>query len=389
MSSWRSTTLGELVDVLDSQRRPVNSDERGNRVGDVPYYGANGQQGWIDRPLFNEPLILLAEDGGNFDDSTTRPIAYRIDGPSWVNNHAHIIRAKRGTDQSFLFWTLVHRDIRRFISGGTRTKLTQAEMRSIQLKVPVLWEQHQIAIILDTLDDQIRATKQIITKLNCAKQGLLTDVIPAFDRRDEPDGWHQVSLADVTLKIQDGTHFSPSSTSGPRMYVTSRNIRMGYMNLSNAGHISESEHRSIYRRCDVKPGDLLLTKDGANTGNVCINDCSEEFSLLSSVALLRPNPSIVDRRFLQTYLAFDQTQKRLTDAMSGNAITRLTLRKIKAFEIVVPPIRSQKRIADLVASCDKRVKAEYDISVSLSALKQGLITDLMSGRVRVPMVAAL
>ena len=118
MREWVSRPLADLTEILDNRRVPVREAER--RAGPVPYYGANAQQGWIDTSLFDEPLILLAEDGGNFDDFANRPIAYRIDGPSWVNNHAHVLRAAVGVDQGFLFWSLRNKDVRRWIAGGTR-----------------------------------------------------------------------------------------------------------------------------------------------------------------------------------------------------------------------------------------------------------------------------
>jgi type I restriction enzyme, S subunit len=83
--------LGEVVCFLDSKRKPVKESER--RLGPYPYYGANGQQGTIDDYLFDEPLVLLAEDGGFFD-QPDRGIAYRISGKTWVNNHAHVLRPK-------------------------------------------------------------------------------------------------------------------------------------------------------------------------------------------------------------------------------------------------------------------------------------------------------
>ena len=81
--------LVEVVEFLDSQRRPVTASDR--RAGPYPYYGANGQQGTIDHFIFDEPLVLLAEDGGHFGESE-RGIAYRISGKTWVNNHAHVLR---------------------------------------------------------------------------------------------------------------------------------------------------------------------------------------------------------------------------------------------------------------------------------------------------------
>src|SRR5688572_19071008 len=98
-------------------------------------------------------------------------------------------------------------------------------------------------------------------------------------RNDSSRGpWALVRLGDIASKIQDGTHFSPSSKTGPFRYLTSQNVRLGFLDLSKAGWISEAEHRQIYRRCDPRRGDILLTKDGANTGNVALNTLDEQFS---------------------------------------------------------------------------------------------------------------
>ncbi|HAZ60164.1 MAG TPA: hypothetical protein DCY89_01160 [Gammaproteobacteria bacterium] len=174
---WQVGNVATMTDILDSLRVPVNEAERSKRPGDVPYYGANGQQGWIDRPLFNESLILLAEDGGNFDDFAFRPIAYRIDGPSWINNHAHILRAKTHCSQAFVFFSLVHRDIRRYISGGTRTKLTAKELKSIELTCPRQSEQAEIAQRLESVETRLRDELQSREKLTREKAGLMDDLL--------------------------------------------------------------------------------------------------------------------------------------------------------------------------------------------------------------------
>ena len=89
--SWEVVRLEKLCGCLDSKRVPVKQSERDERKGNVPYYGASGQAGWIDDYLFDEPLLLVAEDGENLA-SRKLPIAYSIAGKSWVNNHAHVLR---------------------------------------------------------------------------------------------------------------------------------------------------------------------------------------------------------------------------------------------------------------------------------------------------------
>ena len=131
---WPINRIDEITECLDRLRRPVTEADR--KPGSVPYYGANGQQGWIDAPLFDEPLVLVAEDGGYFD-APERGVAYRIDGPAWVNNHAHILRAiPEHVDTEFLHRSLRHYNFRPYISGTTRAKLTQGQLNSVKLFVP-------------------------------------------------------------------------------------------------------------------------------------------------------------------------------------------------------------------------------------------------------------
>lgn len=139
---WAEVALGDVTECLDRFRVPVKESER--RSGDVPYFGANGQQGWIDRHIFNEPLVLVAEDGGHFS-APERGVAYRVDGPAWVNNHAHILRPGRCVDRDYLHWVLRNYDFTRFISGSTRSKLNQQQLMRATIPLPPLDEQRRIA----------------------------------------------------------------------------------------------------------------------------------------------------------------------------------------------------------------------------------------------------
>ena len=193
-----------------------------------------------------------------------------------------------------------------------------------------------------------------------------------------PDEWLVVKLADVATKIQDGTHFSPHSTSGPFRYLTSKNVRFGKMDISDCGWISEQEHRGIYARCEVRFGDVLLTKDGANTGNAALNSLNEPFSLLSSVAIIRTDDEIAHSPFILQYLLSPQGQQRLKDLMSGNAITRLTLEKIKDFTIPLPPVKQQRKIALILTTMDNLIEKTESLIAKYQAIKQGMMHDLFT-----------
>lgn len=161
--------LEKIVDILDNQRIPINGTERLQRLGNVPYYGATGQVGTIDKAIFNETLILLGEDGVPFFDSTKHK-AYEISGPSWVNNHAHVLRAKSElVNQRYLLHFLNIFDYNGYVNGATRLKLTQGDMRRIPVPLPNMEQQEKIVLKIDLAFEGFRnLTEQTNQKKNFA-----------------------------------------------------------------------------------------------------------------------------------------------------------------------------------------------------------------------------
>lgn len=166
-------TLGEVVEFLDSKRRPVTESDR--QAGSYPYYGANGKQGTIDNYIFDEPLVLLAEDGGHFD-APERGIAYRISGKTWVNNHAHVLRPKQGLELGFLCRVLENYDVKPFVTGTTRGKLTKAGASEILIPLPPLPEQIRIAAILDKADALRVKRREALAQLDSLTQAIFIDM---------------------------------------------------------------------------------------------------------------------------------------------------------------------------------------------------------------------
>src|ERR1700687_3423863 len=134
--------LGDICEFLDHKRKPVSEELR--IPGPIPYYGANGQQGWINNYIFDETLVLLAEDGGHFG-SKTSPIAYKVSGKTWVNNHAHVLRPLNGCDADYLTHVLSFYDVTKLINGTTRLKLTKGNAEMIRIPLPDPLEQRRIA----------------------------------------------------------------------------------------------------------------------------------------------------------------------------------------------------------------------------------------------------
>lgn len=171
-ANWCWTYLKNVSDCLDNFRKPINANERNARLGDVPYYGATGQVGWIDDYLTNEELVLLGEDGAPFLDLLKNK-AYLINGKAWVNNHAHILRSKFGTmGNRLLIEYLNSFDFTGFVTGTTRLKLTQASMNKIIIPIVPLAEQQRIVERIETL----------FAKLDEAKENM-QNVLEGFETR--------------------------------------------------------------------------------------------------------------------------------------------------------------------------------------------------------------
>jgi type I restriction enzyme S subunit len=402
--AWPIRPLGDLIELLDSRRRPINSDDRAKRVGNIPYYGANGQQGWIDVPLFDEPLILLAEDGGNFDDFATRPIAYRIDGPSWVNNHAHIVKAAADVNQSFLFWTLVHRDIRRYIAGGTRAKLTQGELRTIEIPSPSLPEQTRIAAILDTLDDTIRQTEHVIAKLQQMKQGLLHDLLTRGidengevrdpERRPElfkdsvlgriPRGW-EVRRLGTLASLQAGFAFSSSVFAAEGVpVIRMSDLRSGSLDVTSAVRVPHSFVRS-HADFVLRDGDLVLGMSGSLENRAVVDDRDGPALLNQRVGRFVLNDAkLFLYRMLDLYIGSSFYLRQMRCEAVGAAQLNISSRQVEGTLVPLPPLHEQGLIIERWQSLERHIAVVQSQLVKLRLLKQGVMDDLLTGRIRTP-----
>lgn len=210
------------------------------------------------------------------------------------------------------------------------------------------------------------------------------DKVPSFSNE-----WIWTRLDLVCNKIQDGMHFSPpiqydQPEKGRYPYITAKNIKDFGIDLTDVTYIDEKYHRDIFSRCNPEYGDVLLTKDGVKTGEVCVNQLTEEFSLLSSVALLKPNKELLNSRFLKYYLASPLGFTMIVGQMTGVAIKRIILEKIKKSPIIIPTLPEQLII---VTEIDRRLsiadEIEQTIGTSLrqaDSLHQSILKQAFEGK---------
>ena len=235
--------------------------------------------------------------------------------------------------------------------------------------IPSFERQEKIIGIFDTLQSIIDLRKSEIERLDNLIKARFVEMFGS--PVSNPMSWEKRTLKEVCIKLNDGSHFSPESfETGDYKYVTAKNIKFSGFDFSNITYVPEAVHRPIFDRCNPEFEDVLYIKDGATTGVAIVNTLDEEFTLLSSVALLKQDRSIMNGYFLATLLNNKDMYLNIRNNMGGAAITRLTIAKLNAIEIIVPPIELQNQFAAFVAEVDKSKLMFQKLHQKLNILQQ-------------------
>ena len=270
----------------------------------------------------------------------------------------------------------VQNQFRTKAQGSTVSNLNTDRVADVNIAFPPLSEQQSIVDYLDSAFAKIDAMKANAEKaLNEAKALFQVSLKEMLEPKE---GWEEKTLKETCSVITDGTHHSPINTAnGKYKYVTAKNIKPWGLDLRNITFVSEDVHKEIVSRCCPQKGDVLYIKDGATTGIAIVNPLDEEFSLLSSVALIRPDNNIMLSEYLCFALNSPSIYEQTRSQMDGAAITRVTLVKIKGFTIPLPSLSEQQSIVETLDSLKSKVdrlQENYDkISQECDALKQSIL----------------
>ncbi|CAN2189276.1 RMtype1_S_Eco933I-TRD2-CR2_like domain containing protein [Candidatus Nanopelagicaceae bacterium] len=379
---WVETNLLDVVEVLDRFRKPINATERESRQGAVPYYGANGQTGWIDDYLFDEELVLLGEDAIDFADPTARK-AYLIAGPSWVNNHAHVLRAKIDKVESyFLAESLNKVDFSQYVSFGTRSKLTQASMNGITIPLPPLPEQKRIVDLVSSVDSYIEALQQQLESAKSSRNAVLHELLIAGG-----DDWVETTLGEAAEVIM-GRQLSPSKKLGtrPRPYIRAANIGAWGINLEDIYEMDFTEIEEERFACQV--GDTILVEGGNEKSVGCpalITEKESGLCIQNTVIRSRSrNSKALDPNFQYHLLRFMFWRGDFAQLCAGTTIMHLGQKRAEVVPISIPPLGEQLNIVDTISKFDSAVTYSEETLISAKSLRSGLLSDLLSGEHEIP-----
>ena len=366
---WEYKKLGECTQILDSQRKPVTKKDR--KEGVYPYYGATGIQDYVDKYIFEGRYVLVGEDGakwGAFDKS-----AFIIDGKTWVNNHAHVLKPFEPLVDSYLTYYLNHSDLNGFISGAIVRKLTQSSLKNIKIPLPPKSTQLAIVSELDKINELIRLKKEQLKDFDNLAQSLFYEMFG--DPVENEKGWEVKKLNNI-CDVRDGTHDSPKYLQNSEyILITSKNIVNGSIDFENVNYISEEDYIKINKRSKVDNGDIIMPMIGT-IGNPIIAhiDGTHKFCI-KNVALIKfLADSTVNNMFIVNLMRCSSFSSYLLNQNKGGTQKFVALGAIRKLPIPLPPLPLQHLFAQRIEQIEHQKsevqKAITDLETLLASRMQ-------------------
>ncbi|MEE5994247.1 MAG: restriction endonuclease subunit S [Oscillospiraceae bacterium] len=342
--------LEDCCDILDSQRVPITAADRAK--GEYPYYGANGIQDYVADYIFDDELVLLAEDGGNFG-SKERPIAYKVSGKCWVNNHAHVLKPKAEIDVDYLCYSLMFYNTDGLVNGATRQKLTQATMRKMLIPKRSLEEQKTIVNKLAITQSIITHRKQQLLKLDELVKARFVEMFGTMPSNEKE--WKVRKIRDIVSDVRYGSsRKAAEGNSGKYPYLRMNNITYGgELDLSDTKTIDIPENE--LSKCSVKRGDVLFNRTNSRelVGKTCVYNRDELMVLAGFIIRVRVNEMVIPE-FLSSFLNTDFSKRMLFD-MCKEAIgqANINAQELQNISIYIPPIELQNQFATFAEKINK------------------------------------
>ena len=345
--------LEECCEILDSMRVPITASDR--RAGPYPYYGANGIQDHVADYIFDDELVLLAEDGGNFG-SKTKPIAYRVSGKCWVNNHAHVLKPKVDIDVDYLCYSLMFYNTEELVNGATRQKLTQAAMRKMLIPQRTVQEQENIVSELNKVQAIIRLRQQQFQKLDELVKARFVELFgdPVSNRMGLPT--EPMTTVCTIIDGDRGKNYPKQdefSDTGYCLFLNAKNVTETGFSFENRMFITKEKDNALHNG-KLERGDVVLTTRGT-LGNLAFYDDSVPFEnvrINSGMVILRMKKSVMTEVFFMEQFKL-QLQAIKGKIASGSAQPQLPISTMNKIRILLAPMALQEQFAAFVEQTDK------------------------------------
>ena len=315
------------------------------------------------------------------------------------NQQINAITCNKTNNPDFYYYVLfnIKDKIQKLAGTQAVPLLNKTDFSQIKVIQPPLKEQEKIADILSTADEKIDAITLQIQKAETLKKGLQkklfiegvghtkfkdTGLSIVYPMRRIPEAWELKKLSDITTKITDGAHFTPTYVEDGIPFLRVTDLKSKDLLSSAIKYIPEDEHIELVKRCKPEYGDILYSKNGT-IGLTRIITWDWEFSIFVSLCLIKPKRSSIIPEYLKYYLTSDIVHTQIKIRSKQGTVTNLHLEEIRDFFITVPPLEEQQQIANILLAADEKLEVLRAKKEKYETLKKGLLQKLLSGEVRV------
>lgn len=362
--------------------------------GPYPYYGPTGVVDTINTYRVEGSFALIGEDGDHFLKFTERPMTQMACGKFNVNNHAHILEGTDECTSEWFFYYFMHRDITPVLTrqGAGRYKLTKGELEKLPILLPPLREQQRIVTILRSWDHAADLTARLIAAKQDRKRGLMQQLligrkrfqrfVAAQGRQNTsvgsiPADWRYVSIGEVAH------HISERNSAGKELPVLSCTKHQGLVDsLAYFGRQIFSEDTSTYKM--VRRHQFAYATNHIEEGSIGYQDLYNE-ALISPMYTVFETGSGVNDRFLYALLKTEMYRQIFERSTSASVDRRGSLRwnEFSAIKVPLPSQTEQAAIVEVLDACDQDIALLSRKLALLKQQKQGLMQQLLTGKVRV------
>ncbi|UHD18313.1 restriction endonuclease subunit S [Thiocapsa bogorovii] len=387
--SWAKRNFEELVEFHDHERIPLSTLVRETRQGEYPYYGAQGIIDSIDDFIFDGEYVLIAEDGANLV-TRKEPTARVVHGQFWVNNHAHVVRARKGiATNRFLNLLLNHSDLRGYVTGAAQPKLSQGNLRKVTFLCPSYQEQLRIEAVVSEYDDLIENNRRRMALLEEAARQLYREwfVRLRFPGHEHtriidglPEGWERRSLNDLA-EFQLGKMLDARKNRGElRPYLANINVRWGQIDLSYLREMPFEEHE--IDKYGLRYGDIVMC-EGGEPGRCAIwKGQAPGMMFQKAIHRIRAAESF-DHHFLYYSLYYKGISGQLAGLFTGATIKHLPREKLAKVDVKVPPRRLIGLFSEHVGPIEQQIGILQAAARRATEARDLLLPRLMSGEIAV------
>ena len=367
--------LKEIVSNHDNRRKALNAVERGNKKTNpqYPYYGANGIVDFIDEYIFDEELLCIAEDGGNW--RYKQNCSYIVNGKYWVNNHVHVLKPKKNVEIKYLMYYLNYTDLTSYITGTTRGKLTRTALDKIQINLPELGIQREIVIILDKINNLIEKNKKRIIYLEELVKSRFIEMFEdesKFKKKKLNENVKEMFIGPFGSSLKNEC-FVSKEEGFCIVYEQKHAIKKTIDTLNR--YVDKKKYEEL-KRFTVYPGDIIVSCRGT-VGEIYRIPYNAKFGIMHpSIMKIRLNNEVYNVIFFEKML--EKHMKKILYMSQGSGIKMgITAKELGKKDFIVPPLSLQNEFAEFATKIDK-LKFLYNfIRYIFTDLIKKLIKDVL------------